>query len=737
MIQSTLLLVWTQAWQIAVLFFVVLFLFRLFARNRPRVAHLLWGVLLIKCLIPPVVSNSWAPFSWMSHTAQQWLPNDAAESTEITASITYSAQRTNSLRSQPTKDASSIKNANDSTKLNSSWPSYRSIAERWLFVFWIGSIAFVIAVWANRFAHILHRLHVHRMETPTRVTKIVDDLAQWLKLGRQVQIQVTNERIGPAVVGWLRPRVLLPSFLVDRMDDQALRILIAHELTHVRRGDLFWAFLQTVAGSLWWFHPAVWIANRQLNIESERSCDEETIARLECSPSDYAKCLLQVLEWKHQLVVVPALPGVRPIQVTKDRLERILKMRHGCHKHNSKGLWLAMVAAVLLVAPGAEYGISQQSTTTPQEASNAAKQPIELQQGGTVVSDLGVAGQVVVDQTPAAQKAIHETRAYEVSDLIERMVADDASNTEEAPKYLERILTCYETPAIPPTAIATLAASPTPAPPLPASPLPRPASLKPDGEFSLLDGKFTATTSEANHQRIETELARYREFGFKYLHCSVEIFCGPDELSLEGLKWLNTSTKSPVAWGISNLDRSQANSVTKFVSQQNRIARVMAPKLMIENGSTGFAMVGTNVASMPSGSSQSVPVLDEDSFEGVRVDVRALIRPEDRILIELRLSRSYSEGEPIPPTMQKKRRTIFIDTVTELHKDEFMAFRLQAPELESPRKGVCYFALIHVEPVSMNGVGQLPNAADANKKQNASQDSNTNKVIAIPRFDFE
>ena len=642
----------------------------------------------------------------MSHTAQQWLTNDAAESTEITTSITYSAQRTNSFRTQSTEEATSIKNANDSTKLNSSWPSYRSIAERWLFVFWIGSIVFVIAVWISRFAHVLHRLHVHRIETPAPVTKIVDDLAQWLKLGQQVQIQVTSERIGPAVVGWLRPRVLLPSFLVDRMDDQALRILVAHELTHIRRGDLFWAFLQTVAGSLWWFHPAVWIANRQLNIESDRSCDEETIARLECSPSDYAKCLLQVLEWKHQLVVVPALPGVRPMQVTKDRLERIMKMRHGCYKHNSKGLWLAMVAAVLLVAPGAEYGISQQSTTTPQEPSNAAKQPIELQQGGTVVSDLGVAGQVVVDQPqavqpPIAQNAIHETRVYEVSDLLERIVADEASNSEEAPKDLERVLTCYETPAIPPAGITTLAASPSPAPPLP-----RPASLKPAGKFSFLDGKFTARTSEANHQWIQTKLARYREFGFKYLHCSVEIFCGPDELSLEGLKWLNTSTKSPVAWGIANLDRSQANSVTQFVSQQNRIARVMAPKLMIENGSTGSAMVGTNVASMPSGSSQSVPVQDEDSFEGVRVDVRALIRPEDRILIELRLSRSYSEGEPIPPTMQKKRRTIFIDTATELHKDEFVALRLQAPELESPRKGMCYFALIHVEPVSMNGTGR-------------------------------
>jgi hypothetical protein len=87
--------------------------------------------------------------------------------------------------------------------------------------------------------------------------------------------------------------------------------------------------------------------------------------------------------------------------------------------------------------------------------------------------------------------------------------------------------------------------------------------------------------------------------------------------------------------------------------------------------------------------------------------------------------------------MQKKRRTIFIDTATELHKDEFVAFRLAASELESPRNGMCYFALIQVEPVSMKGAGQLPNAADTNEKQNASQDSNTNKVIAITRFDIE
>ena len=205
-------------------------------------------------------------------------------------------------------------------------------------------------------------------------------------------------------------------------------------------------------------------------------------------------------------------------------------MKHGRFKQNSRGLWLAMAAAVLLVAPGAEYGISQQSTSTPQEPANLLKQPIWLPLGGTVVSDLGVVGQVIIEQTPAVQKAIRVTRVYDVSDLIERFVADHAVNKEDAPRLLENMLACYETQPIPQPVIANSTAVPTapPAPPF--------SSSKRDGEFSLRNGQFSATTSEANHELINNRLARFREFGFRTLDCSVEVFCGPDELSLDGLK---------------------------------------------------------------------------------------------------------------------------------------------------------------------------------------------------------
>ena len=628
MIHQTLMLVWTQAWQIAVLFFVILILFRLLARNRPHLAHLLWAVLLIKCLIPPVVSSSWAPFSWISHSVQQWLPTDASDSLRTTEYITYSTQRTSSLRTQQSEETSSAQNAEDLSKLNPSWQSYLANTERTLIVFWIGSVAFVIVVWASRFVHVLRRLRLHRIETPARVTKIADDLAQLLKLSRKICVQVSNERIGPAVLGWLRPRILLPSFLVDRMDDETLRILIAHEMTHIRRGDLFWAFLQTVAGSFWWFHPAVWVANRQLNLECERSCDEETIARLECSPSAYAKCLLQVLEWKHQLYVVPALPGVRPMQITKDRLERIMKMRQGCYQNCSKRLWLAMVVAVLLVAPGAEFGIGQQSTTTPQEPANVAKQPSVLPLGGTVNSDLGVAGQVVVEQTPAAQKSRRWTRVYDVADLLERIVADDAANKEDAPKQLERMLTCYEMPAIPPTGIAALTASPAPAPPLPHR-----ESLKPDGEFSLMDGKFVATTSEANHQRISAELVQYRQFGFKIVMQQLQFFMGTQEIPLEGIQWQRNET---CEWAI--LDPEAVNKVRDFVTANVKVMKITRPTVVSRNGEASGVYIGIQHAiKLSEVDPRVLPTNDELVETGIKAEITAELQSSQTVNLSFQL----------------------------------------------------------------------------------------------------
>ena len=160
----------------------------------------------------------------------------------------------------------------------------------------------------------------------------IDALSKQLGLRRRVRLVVTESRIGPAVVGVFRTTVLLPAVVVDRLGGDAIRPILSHELLHIRRGDLWIGLLQTLTQSLWWFHPLVWWVSRLTTRDAERCCDESVLAELKCDPAEYARSLLDVLELKQELKPVPVFPGVRPVDVTSRRLERIMTLRQGCRR---------------------------------------------------------------------------------------------------------------------------------------------------------------------------------------------------------------------------------------------------------------------------------------------------------------------------------------------------------------------------------------------------------------------
>jgi TonB family protein len=78
--------------------------------------------------------------------------------------------------------------------------------------------------------------------------------------------------------GWRRPKIMLPAAAQEWTTDR-IRIVLAHELAHVARGD--WAVqlaAETLRSALW-FNPLLWMTCRRLRIESELACDDEVLAR--------------------------------------------------------------------------------------------------------------------------------------------------------------------------------------------------------------------------------------------------------------------------------------------------------------------------------------------------------------------------------------------------------------------------------------------------------------------------
>ena len=125
-----------------------------------------------------------------------------------------------------------------------------------------------------------------------------------------VRLLVTSRPLGPAVFGLLQPTVVLPQAVLKGKSSSEIEPIVAHELVHLRRGDVWVSGLQTIVQLLWWFHPLVWWANRQASRVCERCCDEAVVADLGYEPYDYARCLLDVMEQRHALRPVFAFPGL-------------------------------------------------------------------------------------------------------------------------------------------------------------------------------------------------------------------------------------------------------------------------------------------------------------------------------------------------------------------------------------------------------------------------------------------
>ncbi len=90
--------------------------------------------------------------------------------------------------------------------------------------------------------------------------------------------------------GWRRARILLPAVAEEWSDDQ-IRIVLAHELAHIARGDWVAQLAAEVLRAIYWFNPVLWIACRRLRVESECACDDAVLAR-GVEGSEYATHLL-------------------------------------------------------------------------------------------------------------------------------------------------------------------------------------------------------------------------------------------------------------------------------------------------------------------------------------------------------------------------------------------------------------------------------------------------------------
>ncbi len=111
---------------------------------------------------------------------------------------------------------------------------------------------------------------------------VANSLALEAGIHRRVEVLLHEALPGPMTCGVVHPAIVLP-LDAQTWEAEDLNRAMVHELEHVRRGDWVSHCLARAVCAVYWFHPLVWIAWRQLALEAERACDDAVLGRSEAT----------------------------------------------------------------------------------------------------------------------------------------------------------------------------------------------------------------------------------------------------------------------------------------------------------------------------------------------------------------------------------------------------------------------------------------------------------------------
>jgi beta-lactamase regulating signal transducer with metallopeptidase domain/predicted esterase len=139
-------------------------------------------------------------------------------------------------------------------------------------------------------------------------------------LARRPEIRLSDEVSAPMVVQPWRPIIVLPTAFAESVEPNEARMALAHELSHVRRGDLWLAVVPAAAQALLWFHPVAWFVAREWATERESACDAEALVATDGSPVAYGRLLMKIVSDDHRGGLAHALGATAAYHTLKRRL---------------------------------------------------------------------------------------------------------------------------------------------------------------------------------------------------------------------------------------------------------------------------------------------------------------------------------------------------------------------------------------------------------------------------------
>ena len=292
-------------------------------------AHLLWIAVLVKMFTPALITFE-LPITKAWRTFDVYRNPTEAIGGDYSGSLPGWNLDHNSVSSktimQSRRPQQSVKTGLPfEARHNFSWQT--AFGSIWL----LGSIYFAMAN-TNRIRRFKAATRDNE-SAPVEIQVMVRKIGATLELKSLPSIRMTTAWLPPSV--WfdgIGAQLIFPKKLFCRLGSTARQAIVAHELTHVRRGDHLVRWFELFATTLLWWHPLVWLARRKIRECEEECCDSRVLELIPDSSRIYATALVDTLDFlserqRHALPLVTTIHSFGSIERRIHMLSRPRKNR--------------------------------------------------------------------------------------------------------------------------------------------------------------------------------------------------------------------------------------------------------------------------------------------------------------------------------------------------------------------------------------------------------------------------
>ncbi len=362
LLTSTVSWIGTASWQASLLVIAIALLqFTLGKRLSARWRHALWLLVLARLFLPSLPETGLIVRHWLpSPPATLALPFNPPSPPRPVFPATIPQARHPLL--PPRSGAPSA----------IATPTAAPLLPRLLPALWLTGFLLTLAIGGIGYRRHRRRLLRHRQPlSPTLATAFRN--AQ-TRLGTHRGDCICSEAItSPMICGLWKPIIALPCDLEQKLPPRDLEIILLHEVAHLKRGDLWLAWLAGLATALHWFNPIIWLAMAQARKDREMACDQWLIERTG-NPEAYGSALVRFIESSQ---VPKPFPGSIGIFESRSflfaRLGRIIGYRKPTRLGTALGIALVLLLGTLFLTRAAD----QKTNTFPLSAQEKLMEAIK------------------------------------------------------------------------------------------------------------------------------------------------------------------------------------------------------------------------------------------------------------------------------------------------------------------------------------------------------------------------